>query len=61
MKFEEYLTENYLISLATWTTRIYRIDEAQECLMLVSDVIEDGIYVLDLAKREPSSYEMFSM
>ncbi len=50
-----------LIILATWTARIYRIDEAQEHLMLVSDVIHDGIYLLDLTKKEPAPVDQFSM
>eukprot|EP00112_Aurelia_sp_Birch-Aquarium-sp1_P014287 Seg3077.2 transcript_id=Seg3077.2/GoldUCD/mRNA.D3Y31 product="Diacylglycerol kinase zeta" protein_id=Seg3077.2/GoldUCD/D3Y31 len=53
------LAEQWCFLDATWTTRIYRIDEAQENLMLVGDVIEDGIYVLDLTKPEASSRDSF--
>jgi len=46
---------------ATWPTRIYRIDEGQENLMLIGDIIEDGIHVLDLARKESASDDAFQM
>ncbi|XP_066930734.1 diacylglycerol kinase zeta-like isoform X2 [Clytia hemisphaerica] len=36
---------------ATWTARIYRIDEAQEMLLHVGDILEGGIYVLDRLRK----------
>lgn len=36
---------------ATWTARIYRIDDAQELLLHVGDILEGGIYVLDCLRK----------
>eukprot|EP00794_Sanderia_malayensis_P012950 gene12950-14282_t len=55
------LADQWCFLDATWTTRIYRIDEAQENLMLVGDVIQDGIYVLDLTKRDPAAVDQFPL
>ena len=44
---------------ATWPARIYRIDEAQENLMLIGDIIEDGIHILDLTKKDSTSDEVY--
>ncbi|XP_057313377.1 diacylglycerol kinase zeta-like isoform X3 [Hydractinia symbiolongicarpus] len=48
--FNSKLTEEWCFLDATWTVRIYRIDEAQESLLHVGDIMEGGIYVLDLQK-----------
>lgn len=45
------LGEDWCFLDAKWKSRIYRIDDAQESLMHVSDIIEDGIYILDLKKE----------
>eukprot|EP00795_Rhopilema_esculentum_P005409 gene5409-575_t len=55
------LSDQWCFLDATWPTRIYRIDEAQENLMLVGDVVEDGIHVLDLSRKEGSFTDSFSV
>ena len=42
------LTDNWCFLDAKWTSRIYRIDNSQEYLLKIRDVLEGGIFVLDL-------------
>ena len=51
----------FLSELATWPARIYRIDEGQENLMLIGDIIEDGIHILDLTKKDSISDDGFQL
>ncbi|XP_047123556.1 diacylglycerol kinase zeta isoform X2 [Hydra vulgaris] len=52
------LREDWCFLDATWTVRIYRIDEAQESLLYLGDILEGGLFVLDLFKNHDSSSQL---
>ena len=48
LELDQLLTDEWCFLDAKWTSRIYRIDDSQEYLLRIRDVIENGIFVLDL-------------
>ena len=49
------LSDEWCFLDAKWRSRIYRIDDATESLMHISDIAEEGIYLLDLHRSSGTS------